>query len=515
MTTVMGRLSQDTAGNTLALMAAALIPLTIMIGSAIDVTAAYMTRAQLQNACDAAVLAGRQSMKGTDWTSADEAEAEKFFEFNFREGTQGSRDVEFAIAPNEDDSSELLASASATVPTSLMRVFGYETIDIAASCDAKRDLGHNDIVLVLDVTGSMEDAPSNGSGTKIARLREGAAGLYRALDEDDGSITRYGIVPYSHTVNVGRSLKNKDILRDQPMVGQDSDCFSAGCTFTKWVHINQSSWNSGNTNGNGGGGGNSGGNTQEFRTSGNACIEERPSIGNDIDPFEIDDEITLADVDTVAGNAGNEPELQFGRYDPPKHSHSNTAMSGGIRFYRIGGSWVQTGCPAEAQKLRTYADEDTFTSAIGSATSRVTGGTYHDVGMLWGTRFISRNGFFASENPDYWGDIPINKHIVFMTDGMLDTGETLYSAHGIERFQERTQGWSSLDSKHLSRFESACRVAKAMGVTIWVIALDVEDTDDVAGCATTSEHFYTSDGSDLEDVFEEIGQGIGNLRLTR
>ena len=461
--TVLKNLREDTTGNTLALMAAAMIPLTLMIGSAIDVSAAYMARAKLQNACDAAVLAGRQSMKGALWTDQDKAEANKFFDFNYREGVYGSRDVVFEIEPNNSDSTELIATATATVPTSLMRVFGFETIDIAASCDAKRDMGHNDIVLVLDVTGSMNDAPSNGAGTKIARLREGTAGLYRALDEDDGSITRYGIVPYSHTVNVGRSLMNKDILRNQPMVGQDDDCYSSDCTFTKWVHINQSSWNSGNTNGNGGGGGSENGNTQGFRTSGDACIEERPSIGNDIDPFEINDEVTRADVDTVAGNAGNEPELQFGRYDPAKHSHTASGWSGGTRFYQIGGQWVQTGCPAESQKLRTYSDEDSFTTAVNTATARVTGGTYHDIGMLWGARFISRDGFFATENPDNWNQIPINKHIVFMTDGMLDTGNTLYSAHGIERYQDRTPGWNSLDAKHLARFESACRVAKAMG----------------------------------------------------
>ena len=56
---------------------------------------------------------------------------------------------------------------------------------------------------------------------------------------------------------------------------------------------------------------------------------------------------------------------------------------------------------------------------------------------------------------------------------------------------------------------------KATGTTIWVIALDVTATDDIDDCATSAAHFYTSDGSDLEEVFENIGRGIGNLRLTR
>ena len=85
----------------------------------------------------------------------------------------------------------------------------------------------------------------------------------------------------------------------------------------------------------------------------------------------------------------------------------------------------------------------------------------------------------------------------------------------METYQGRTAGSGSLNEKHLTRFASACSLAKSMGITVWIIALDVVDTDDVEPCATSAAHFYTSNGSDLEQVFETIGQGIGNLRLTR
>lgn len=68
---------------------------------------------------------------------------------------------------------------------------------------------------------------------------------------------------------------------------------------------------------------------------------------------------------------------------------------------------------------------------------------------------------------------------------------------------------------HIARFQAACSLAKSMGITVWVIALDVTDIDDIKDCATSSDHFYTSDGSDLQEVFEKIGQDIGNLRLTK
>jgi hypothetical protein len=226
------------------------------------------------------------------------------------------------------------------------------------------------------------------------------------------------------------------------------------------------------------------------------------------------DTITRADIDTRAGNS-SETELQFGRYEPRSHTTRSTWMQNGARWYSILGNRIQTGCPAEATRLQTYGDEFAFNTAISSATSRVTGGTYHDIGMLWGARFISRTGFYAGDNPTEIGIIPVNQHIVFMTDGELDTGGTLYSAHGIEDLQGRTQGWGSQDAKHLARFSDACSVAKSMGITIWVIALDVGSTADIEPCATSGDHFFISDGSDLEDVFAAIGQGIGNLRITR
>lgn len=488
------RLLRDNRASTMPLAAVALVLMVVLVGSGLDLSVAYMARAKLQNACDAATLAGRQSMEGNLWTTASENEAKKFFDFNYPAGTHGSTSISFTVAPNPSDAAELIGNASARVPTSLMRVFNYRDIPVAVHCDAKRDLGHNDIALVLDVTGSMNDAPSTGGSSKISRLRTGALSLYSALDDEPSSITRYAIIPYSHTVNVARSLGNKDILREQDYVDMVTTCSGWGGCYTtastKLVHINNSSWNMNP--------GNTGGNTEAFRTSGNGCIEERPSIGRSASPVAYDDSITASDVDQQAGNAGNDQELQFGRYDPAIQEGES-----------------QSGCPAESTKLQTYSTLSAYTTAINSATARVTGGTYHDIGMLWGLRFISRAGYFSADNPTERSGVPIRQHIVFMTDGKLDTGSRLYSAFGVEQYQLRLNGSGTQNDRHIARFLSACNVAKAKGITVWVIALDVTDTTDISRCATTSSHFFTSDGSDLANVFTAIGQGIGNLRLTR
>lgn len=528
--TFFSRLRDDTAGNVLAIAAAAMIALTALIGSALDLSVVYMARGKLQNACDAAVLGARQSMTGTTFNAAVRDEGNRFFDFNFPMGTAGATNVDFQLQQDMANDGELNGSASATMPTSLVRILGIDQIDIAVRCDATQDMGHNDIVMVLDVTGSMNQAPSNGGGTKIERLRSGALGLYRAMLADDGSITRYGIVPYSHTVNVARSLQDSDILVDQEYMGGNYSyrwCDTDG--YYIWNCQNRTSttqpragfYNGGtkylynirltslaNTIVNiGGSRWNPPGTIAGFRQSGEGCIEERPTI----DPsnpapsgqFIIRDYVTRADIDNRATN-GSDTMNQFGRYDIDSQS-----------------GYSQTGCPSEASRLAEYADETAFQTAINAATANVTGGTYHDVGMLWGTRFASRTGFFqgtnfaSGDNVTEIGGVPLNTHIVFMTDGMLDTGGSLYSAHGVENYQDRTRGTGTQDQQHLARFEATCTLAKQMGITIWVIALDVANTADVEPCATSEDHFYTSDGSDLESVFEAIGQGIGNLRLTR
>ena len=519
------KLLRDTAGNTLAIFAAALVPLVLMIGGGLDLGVMYMARAKMQNACDAGVLAARQTMAGNVWTNAANDEADKFFDFNFPVGAHGVTDAEFTASQDQDDAAQVVGSASGTVPTSLLRVAGLTSLPVSVNCSAKRNLGHNDVVLVLDTTGSMANSPSNGGGTKIGRLRTGASGLYRALDEENESVTRFGIVSYSHTVNVGGSLRTEDILTNQAYVGRRwryTNCDSNGyhiwnCvtqtsttqptsglysnntkynynisseidgSAVNWVEAKKSSWSRNNNNTD---------SINAFRSSNAACIEERPTVGNVADPIRIGSSVSLADVNSLASSSSDRA-LQFGRYDPS---------------VQIGES--QSGCPSASRKLATYADETAFNTAINSSTANVTGGTYHDVGMLWGLRFISRSGFFAAENPTTRNGITVRQHIVFMTDGKLDTGSTLYASHGVETYQNRTQGTGSQDQKHLARFDSACNLAKSMGITVWVIALDVTDTDDVEDCATTPAHFYTSDGSDLEQIFETIGQGIGNLRLT-
>jgi Flp pilus assembly protein TadG len=59
------RLLRDRAGNTLAMVAAALFPLLGLIGGGVDMGRGYISQSRLQQACDSGVLAARKRL-GTE-----------------------------------------------------------------------------------------------------------------------------------------------------------------------------------------------------------------------------------------------------------------------------------------------------------------------------------------------------------------------------------------------------------------------------------------------------------------
>ncbi|MEP3224516.1 MAG: TadE/TadG family type IV pilus assembly protein [Parasphingorhabdus sp.] len=220
------RLRKDVAGNTLAMAAAALFPIVGLVGGGVDIGRAYMAQARLQQACDAAVLAGRRNMTQDTLTTADRVEAAKFFAFNFPEGSFGSTPFDATVTDDDgtvvsenkilfrdgSDARVVEGEAQTTIKTTLMRVFGYRNMVIETECTSRLDVGNVDVMMVLDVTGSMGSTVSDG-GTRLDALKVAVEDFYGILGPGGGVSNeqiRYGFVPYSSTVNVGELLYDED-----------------------------------------------------------------------------------------------------------------------------------------------------------------------------------------------------------------------------------------------------------------------------------------------------------------
>jgi len=222
-------LCADQSGNTIAMTAAATFVLMGIVGSAVDMSRSYAVKSRLQSACDAGVLAGLKVVDG-NWTEDTDqkasAAAEQMFNANFKSDAWGAKNVNGSFTPESK-------TATADVPMTIMQLFGREKSVISVECSGELQLPNADVMFVLDTTGSMDSViPGDPSNTlKIDGLRVGVNCFYEILArQDNPAVTnaqcdydageepwnseidesiqlRFGFVPYSQMVNVGRLLR--------------------------------------------------------------------------------------------------------------------------------------------------------------------------------------------------------------------------------------------------------------------------------------------------------------------
>ncbi|WP_420145376.1 TadE/TadG family type IV pilus assembly protein [Sphingobium sp.] len=525
------RLLRSQAGNTLSIMAMALIPLAAMIGGGLDMSRGYLAKTRLQNACDAGVLAGRKVMgtKGVvDTTVRDEVR--KYTSFNFPVGYLGTNLATTDINPTLGANDQIDLTLTTTVPTAVMKIFGKDTMSINAVCSARNDYTNIDIMLVLDTTGSMACTPSmttsqcstyananritanlplvgktleyileNKDGSRIQGLRNALATLQSQMATIESQMNlseaskrkrvRWSIVPFSQMVNAGFSTDaaGATLYSRQPTWFNTSGYYSApkscswlGCTSPTDHNAN---W---------------------MNKTWDGCVEEQ-STSNSITSTSSTIPSTAYDMlyDTVPSSEATrwlvaDPDAATGQYACPK------AMS-------------------EFKQMNATDFNNYFTAERGFVAN---GGTYLDLGLLWAARLLSRTGNWASNNPASFNTFPVTRYLIFMTDGNMDTGNSGYGAYNRESVWKRvtTNGNATTsNTNHTARMLLTCNAIKNMGVKIYTISFSLGSdlSDDLIDCSsstnsTSPEFAYKADSSSqLNDVFRNIGENIGSLRLSR
>lgn len=581
----LSRLRRDTRGNTIAIVGAALVPLAAMIGSGVDMSRAYMAKTRLQSACDAAALAGRRIMQNDTLDATVTAEATRFFNFNFPQRLYQT--AAFTPTITRPVAGTVRVQANTTIPTSIMSMFGFTSLPLSVTCDASLNFVNTDIMLVLDVTGSMnrdinDNNTNDDANRKITALRAAVMALYDELApiqtqlQANSMRLRYGIVPYSTTVNAGAAIRamSADYLADswtypsrtpvyvqrsttrvgtdltnsqcnayvqartpatgypatQKIVARPGSGTRRPCDVTTLTYEDESH----------------SGYTQEwlheprvfdtstFKTgvatplpsrrpgttvnsTWNGCIEERDTV----DTINTSTDLTIptAAYDLNVNFVPNSPET---RWRPawrdviyrPDGSLPLSNDSSNANAFTSYASNDQDACPLAAERLRGWTREQ-MQSQVNSLTPR--GYTYHDIGMIWGTRMISTGGIFAGDNPTTFSGMPVSRHIIFMTDGVLQPNADAYTAYGIEDIDERiTGGNGNAASRHMQRFKMICSAARGQGISVWVIAFGTTLTSDMSQCASNANQASTATSSAaLIARFRQIGSQIGALRLTQ
>ena len=517
------RLRRSQAGNTLAIVAASMVPLAGMTGAAVDFSRTYLVRARMQQACDAGALAGRRSMSGTVLTAADSAEAIKYFKFNFPDGLMGAESMSTTNASalnrvtTELEDGQFRMKATTSIPTTLLKVIGLSEMRATVSCLGEEYYVNTDLMLVLDTTGSMNcwmtdssscaqetEKSSTGSGatrkwTKMKEMREALKQLYVDLRPAQQALEaknlrmRIGMLPYSTTVNVGKliSAENSAYIRATYQYRNSSGALK---TATNW----SSNW---------------------LANSWAGCIEERQSTTS-LTASSTSIPAAAWDLDT-AKIPDSDVNSKWAPYDFDALNSSNQRISEESMGSYTGSNYYKAACPKAATHMKAWTSTTEFNTEVDKIVQG-DGGTYHDIGMNWGLRMIANNGIFGARNPDKYNNVKVRRTIVFMTDGNLQTFPNAYTAYGVAQYAGRTAASNTsqgnLDNIHLKRFALLCAKAKAdpYNIDVWVIGVlsGVTPDTEVPACATNSSQYISvTNPTDLANAFKRISDKVGNLRI--
>jgi Flp pilus assembly protein TadG len=531
------RIAGDRRGNTFVIITAAVIPMLALVGGGIDMGRGYLVKTRLQEACDAGVLATRKRVGSTVITDgvipADASAAgNRFFNLNFRDGAYGTTNRTFGMTISSNYT--ILGTASAVVPTTIMKLFGIVTLPVSVACSAQFNYANTDIMMVLDTTGSMNDTNFGDTSSKIAVLRQTVKDFYNSVESSktQGVRVRYGFVPYSTNVNVGFLLKSK--WMDDQGTYEGRTAVSSGGFFPsyKWRYasttVNFPNWMSGDSDTLVKGGtialkmGGSPSNPSNINVTFSGCIEERATYV--IDDYSNVDLSRARDLDLDTEPDSSNSATQWrpvlhevswlravspaftGYWSPASVDSSSDYLQASANGY--------SACPAKARKLAemTASDVSNYVDSLVPA-----GSTYHDIGMIWGGRLISPTGIFASENGDVNGR-PTMRHLIFLTDGDTAPLEFSNGTYGVEPLSQRR--WNSGSKYNLTqtvekRFAFACDQVKNRNITVWVIGFGTTVTPLLQTCAGSGHWFQASNSAQLSNAFAAIAAAIGDLRIIK
>ena len=215
--------------------------LLVSIGAAVDYGRALAAQALMQSAVDSTAIGlVRQAAQMTD---ADlQIQAEHFFSAGL--GRQDLSNVSVSAIYTGGQTSSIVVRATGAYPTTLMRIFGVDTVAVGAASTVKIGSGPRlRVSLVLDNTGSMSQ-----SG-KLTALKSAAKSLLQSLQAsvllpEDAYVS---IIPFNTDVNVGSSNVNATWLDWTDWDARNGTCSRRGgssqssCSGT-WTSANHATW---------------------------------------------------------------------------------------------------------------------------------------------------------------------------------------------------------------------------------------------------------------------------------
>lgn len=566
-------LASDNRGSTYALIAASMIPLVGFIGTGLDLSRAYTTSSRLQSSVDTATLAAvrmEQLYPGTGTTPGPKTVevVNQFLTANMPAGYVGStRQAPVITVQRNGDEINVQVKVDGTIPTTLMKVFGFNTLPIGAT--ARGVAGKTlptavETMLVLDNTGSMD---SNGG---MAALRASVEDFLDVIygDKETRDNFAIGVIPYDVIVNVGHLLPSYMVESVPGFTDKAADAAFGwkGCVLADPTNKNLS----GNT------GAIDPGTYDMGKTlPGEAGMPKiKPSIYPPLkvnsfqkqdnryqfpsDPVERDAVANYGPMRTalirqygknICRDSGGKPATctSSTRVDPtriPGYTSWQTPAAYNSKKKPPSGDNVVTRspnyvCPSEALDVsyeRTKSDLVNYVEVDNQPLFNI--GTWHSQAMTWAYRLLARDDVFKRSRPSGLG---LRRVVVFMTDGNFDSRDDgTTNSNRSPNFQRDTAytGYLSYADALVSdtatreahrdamalRFLKTCQAMKSEGIEIYTITFAIASGSEgdmtremFKTCATNrNTHFFeTKNPDDLRIAFTTIAADLIDLHLAK
>ena len=494
----------------------------------------------MQAAAASASIAATQHLAKLDADLTDEELAgalaplaRRYVLANLPEGTRESaRDsLELTLTPDRE-AGVVGVEASADLGGAIVgrHIWGRLVEKTTGSSGAERIVAPVDLVLAIDVTGSMVSSIHAGAGKvfpeedrRINVVRNAATVLVDALydqDEGDTGYVSVGLVPFNTTVNIGAS--RQDWVSD---LGEGHKVIPTG--FGPW----------------------------------RGCIEHRVSVV-DPDSSVVPLDLSLVTPAVAPFTSWFAPSTL--EYRPEERAALAAELGAAVKGendwsadnpHENYGKSPHFSCPRDEIVPLTNVRE-TVDQAIVDLRPWAGGGTMTHLGVVWGRRLL------ASEWRDTWGlpehstELGKQKVLVLLTDGVNDAYDSRHTYPGhyrrgsVSRTEYSSQytgygraGSGSVEEGYRAGTRltgltknsedrdilntillEACELAKGDGITVFTVSAvpdghpkEKELSDRLVACATSADHAFVenSDPELMKTAFREIGRMVQGIRRTR
>jgi Flp pilus assembly protein TadG len=436
-----------------------IIMMMVLVGGiGVDLMHNEMQRTRLQNTLDRAVLAAAD----LDQTLDPQAVVREYFD------KAGMADYLSSVIVHQGLNYRVVQARATTVSqTQFMHLIGVNQLRVPAAGTAEERISKVEISLVLDISGSM------GRNNRMENLQDAAKTFVdKLIREETRDLISISVIPYSEHVNAGReifeAMTNVNHRHNYSHCIEFPDDNFADTTIRSWQTYDQ---------------------MQHFQWYQSSNLYQ---VSNTTCPRRSYEGITPFSQDA------DELKTKIDRLRP----RAQTSIFLGVKW---GAALLD---PSSRPIVNSLAQDGVIDSVFGS-------------------------------RPAHHNDPDTLKTIVVMTDGRNTSSYRIaswaYNSPSEYEHWSRFNFWAYLGnyvpSYHRNYYytlkynsttgdmltNQICDAAKAKGIVIWGVGLEVDDhgAGVLKNCASSPSHFFRVEGVEINDAFSAIATQINQLRLTQ